>query len=159
VCSGFREQQADEALRPLVITLAELVMSERAGRFNTIEGQFVVVDDPDRLFEQIEISLEAASIDTKVESRDEDLRHERFFDVDKFPVLTFHGTESTRTGEQLWHHRRPSRQYQDRLQRGCSRCSTEFELTTELLQESGPGGGLDIDIRVDTEAVLEPATS
>jgi len=33
----------------------------------------------------------------------------------------------------------------------------DFDLTTELAQESGPEGGLDIEVQVDVEAVREEA--
>jgi hypothetical protein len=31
----------------------------------------------------------------------------------------------------------------------------DFGLTTEIEQESGPDGGLDVDVQIDVEAVLE----
>ncbi len=44
-----------------------------------IEGEFVVIDDAGRPFDRIDVRIDAASIDTKVEARDEDLCSERFF--------------------------------------------------------------------------------
>jgi len=37
----------------------------------------------------IDVTIDAASIDTRVEMRDKDLRSARFFDVEKYPTITF----------------------------------------------------------------------
>ena len=42
--------------------------------------------------------IDAASITTDVEMRDKDLRSPRFFDVAKYPTITFKSTSVTATG-------------------------------------------------------------
>jgi len=79
-----------------------MLVGQVDGRFDSLAGVFVVLDDPDRLFEGIDVRIDAASIDTNVAARDEDLRSGRFFDVASFPELAFRGTESRRLAENGW---------------------------------------------------------
>lgn len=61
------------------------------GRFTAIQGTIVdVADDPTRSSVQIEIA--PASITTGDEQRDAHLRSPDFFDVDRFPTITFQST-------------------------------------------------------------------
>ena len=39
------------------------------------------------------VTIDASSIDTRVEIRDKDLRSDHFFDVAKYPTITFHRSE------------------------------------------------------------------
>jgi len=68
------------------------------GRFNAIEGGFVVTGDAERLFGWIDVRVDAASVDTKVEARDDDLRSERLFGVGSFPLLMFSGIDCALVG-------------------------------------------------------------
>src|SRR5262245_13607346 len=58
------------------------------GRFHRISGE-VTVDPKDLGSARISLSIEAASIDTGIGMRDSHLRSEDFFDVKKFPAITF----------------------------------------------------------------------
>lgn len=68
------------------------------GRFNQIEGDFVVDEDPEQLFDRIRLDVKATSIDTNNKIRDEYLRGERFFEATTYPGLGFPGEASERTG-------------------------------------------------------------
>src|SRR5579864_6794750 len=68
-----------------------MIVGRVDGRFDTLSGSFAVTDDADRRFALIEVSIDAASVDTNVDARDEDLRSPRFFDAASFPALTFRG--------------------------------------------------------------------
>jgi polyisoprenoid-binding protein YceI len=57
------------------------------GTFNKVGG--VVVDSPDLSKATVNVTIDANSIDTRVEMRDKDLRSDHFFDVAKYPTLTF----------------------------------------------------------------------
>ncbi len=57
------------------------------GTFNKVGG--VVVDSPDPSKASVNVTIDASSIDTRVEMRDKDLRSDHFFDVAKYPTLTF----------------------------------------------------------------------
>ena len=148
------------------------------GGSNSIEGGFVVTDDPDRLFDRIDVSIEAASVDTTLEMRDEDQRSPRFFDIASFPNLTFHGEQSERVGESAWKVlgdlaiRHVTRRVPFRVvvrgmtvdQWGQSKLAASattdgarpnFDLTTELEMEWGTEGGPDVWVQVDIEAILQ----
>ena len=73
------------------------------GRFNQFEGSFdYEPDKPDTW--KAEATVQAASIDTNVAPRDKHLRSKDFFDVEKYPTLTFLSTgvtDVTATGAKL----------------------------------------------------------
>ena len=58
------------------------------GRFQKLEGQ-IVFDEKTLDASRVNATIQAASIDTNVEARDKDLRSKRFFDVERYPTLTF----------------------------------------------------------------------
>jgi polyisoprenoid-binding protein YceI len=74
---------------------------------STVRGQFqkttgtVMYDPTDLSKTQIDVSIDAASVDTRIERRDNDLRSPNFFDVQKYPTITFKSkkTESAGTGK------------------------------------------------------------
>ncbi len=47
----------------------------------------------------IDVTIDAASVDTRVEMRDNDLKSPNFFDVQKYPTLTFKSTKIEPAGE------------------------------------------------------------
>ena len=57
------------------------------GAFTKVNG--VVQDSPDLSKASVNVTIDAASIDTRVEMRDKDLRSDHFFDVAKYPTITF----------------------------------------------------------------------
>jgi polyisoprenoid-binding protein YceI len=57
------------------------------GTFTKVNG--VVEDSPDLSKASVKVTIDAASVDTRVEMRDKDLRSDNFFDVAKYPTLTF----------------------------------------------------------------------
>ena len=68
-----------------------LLISTVTGEFKKFEGT-VETDGDDFTNARISFSAETASVYTNNEKRDEDLRKNDFFDVDKFPKLEFHST-------------------------------------------------------------------
>ncbi len=58
------------------------------GRFQKFEGS-VEFDEKNLAASKVGATIQVASIDTNVEARDKDLRSKRFFDVERFPTLTF----------------------------------------------------------------------
>ncbi len=62
------------------------------GRFADLEGNVILdAENPER--SSVEVEIQAASIDTQVEGRDEHLRSADFFDVETYPTLTFRSTK------------------------------------------------------------------
>jgi polyisoprenoid-binding protein YceI len=74
---------------------------------STVRGQFGSYDadvelDPAKLDEaKVTARIAAASIDTKEEKRDGHLRSPDFFDVEKYPTITFKSTKVKRSGDNL----------------------------------------------------------
>lgn len=59
-----------------------------SGQFRTFEGT-IDFDAKNLAASKVAVTIRASSIDTNVEARDKDLRSSRFFDVEKYPTLTF----------------------------------------------------------------------
>ena len=68
-----------------------LMVSKVRGRFTDYEGTIVVADDP--AASSVEVIIQAASINTNDEGRDNHVRTNDFLSVDEFPALTFRSTK------------------------------------------------------------------
>ncbi|MDE0532004.1 MAG: YceI family protein [Albidovulum sp.] len=62
------------------------------GRFNRFEGQMTYDPDAGQAYQSIEITIDAASLDTNHSERDRHLRSPQFFNVDEHPEVTFVST-------------------------------------------------------------------
>jgi polyisoprenoid-binding protein YceI len=69
-------------------SVRHLVMSTVRGAFTSMSGS-VEYDPKDLSKTTIEATIDTASVDTRVERRDNDLRSPNFFDVQKYPTITF----------------------------------------------------------------------
>jgi polyisoprenoid-binding protein YceI len=58
------------------------------GRFEKFDGK-IVFDESDPAKTQVQGTIEAASVNTNVKRRDDDLRSKNFFEVKKYPKITF----------------------------------------------------------------------
>lgn len=67
------------------------LLSNVTGYFNKFEGT-VNYDPKDLSTWSVDATVQADSIDTNVEARDKHLKSKDFFDVEKFPALTFKST-------------------------------------------------------------------
>lgn len=65
-----------------------MMISDVTGNFRGIQGM-VVIDDTDLKKSKADVTIAAASIDTGIKKRDDHLRSADFFDVAKYPTLTF----------------------------------------------------------------------
>jgi polyisoprenoid-binding protein YceI len=61
------------------------------GRFKEFEGT-IEFDEQNKTASKVTATIQAASVDTNVENRDKDLRSANFFDVEKYPTITFAST-------------------------------------------------------------------
>ena len=67
------------------------------GRFGDFEGAVRLVPGaPEK--SSVEFSIDAASIDTDVADRDKHLKSADFFDVEKYPTMTFRSTKVAKAG-------------------------------------------------------------
>ena len=81
----------DQAHSSVNFTVRHMVVSKVRGRFTKWDGT-LAMDETNPVGGSVEVSIDAASIDTGVEQRDGHLRSPDFFDVAKFPTLTFKST-------------------------------------------------------------------
>ena len=66
------------------------------GAFTKVTG--TVEDSPDVSKAAVNITIDAASVDTRVDMRDSDLRSDKYFDVAKYPTITFKSTKVEAAG-------------------------------------------------------------
>jgi polyisoprenoid-binding protein YceI len=90
--------EIDRAHSELRFRIRHLV-SRVSGTFNRWEGTITVADPTRWEGAAIEVSIEAASIDTQHERRDADLRSDSFFDAENHPTITFRSTRIERRGD------------------------------------------------------------
>jgi polyisoprenoid-binding protein YceI len=69
-----------------------LAISTVRGAFTKVNGT-IQLDDKDISKSSVEVMIDADSVDTRVPNRDKDLRSDHFFDVQKYPTITFKSTK------------------------------------------------------------------
>lgn len=74
------------------------LMSRVRGTFNEFAGT-IVRDDQEPSSSSVRLVIQAASIDTRHASRDNDLRGAEFFDVAAHPTITFESTKVEKVSE------------------------------------------------------------
>jgi polyisoprenoid-binding protein YceI len=75
-----------------------MMVSNVKGEFSGVSGA-LTLDSADITNSRIEASIDAATISTRDPQRDAHLKSADFFDVEKFPVLTFKSDRVTRTAD------------------------------------------------------------
>jgi polyisoprenoid-binding protein YceI len=66
------------------------------GTFTKVNG--VVEDSSDLSKASVNVTIDANSVDSRVEMRDTDLRSDKYFDVAKYPTITFQSTKVEAAG-------------------------------------------------------------
>jgi polyisoprenoid-binding protein YceI len=74
------------------------LFSKVPGKFDDFAGK-IQFDEANPENSTVEVKIKTASVDTGVAMRDKDLRSANFFDVEKFPEITFTSKSVKRTGE------------------------------------------------------------
>ena len=69
-------------------SVSHLMVSHVKGNFNKYSG-VVDINDKDITKSKVDVTIDASSINTNVQKRDEHLKSADFFDVAKYPTLTF----------------------------------------------------------------------
>ena len=75
-----------------------MVISKVHGRFAKWSGA-LQLDTQDLTRSSVEVTIDAASIDTQVADRDAHLKSADFFDVAKYPTMTFKSTKVAKAGK------------------------------------------------------------
>lgn len=81
-------------------TVKHLLISNVRGEFGKTEG-VVVLDEADPSKSKVEATIDVASVNTRDEKRDGHLKNADFFDVAKFPTITFKSTKVEKSAEGL----------------------------------------------------------
>ena len=67
-------------------------VSKVEGRFKDFDGT-ITLDRQNPSASKVELTIQTASVDTAQENRDKDLRSPNFFEVEKYPTITFKSTK------------------------------------------------------------------
>jgi polyisoprenoid-binding protein YceI len=89
--------QIDPAHANAQFTVRHLSISNVSGQFNKMSGT-VQLDDRDITKSSVNATIDVSSVDTRDNSRDGDLKSDHFFDVAKYPTMTFTSTQIESAG-------------------------------------------------------------
>ncbi|RIV18089.1 polyisoprenoid-binding protein [Fibrisoma montanum] len=81
----------DKSHAKVGFTVTHLMLSEVDGNFKTYDAK-ITAGKPDLSDAVVELTVDANSVDTDNERRDNDLRGDRFFNVAQYPTITFKST-------------------------------------------------------------------
>ncbi|HEY6268966.1 MAG TPA: YceI family protein [Candidatus Acidoferrum sp.] len=85
----------------LSFTATKWMVFKEEGLFQDFSGTLTYsVVDPAKC--RIDVTVQAASLDTRSSGRDKVLRSDDFFDVEKFPTLSFHSAAIRATGKGIY---------------------------------------------------------
>jgi len=85
------EWQLDPAHTVVEFVARHLMVSKVRGRFTSVTGAIHVADNPAESW--VEVKIDPASVESADEHRDEHLRSRDFFDVERYPEITFCSTK------------------------------------------------------------------
>jgi polyisoprenoid-binding protein YceI len=85
----------DNVHSSLVFRVKHLGLADVYGRFNEISGTYLL-DHENPSKSSVAIEIKTASVDTRVEKRDEHLRSPDFFHAEAFPLIAFESREISR---------------------------------------------------------------
>ena len=77
--------------------IRHLSISTVRGQFNKTTGT-VKYDPKDPAMTAIEVSIDTASVNTRIDARDKDLRSPNYLDVEKYPTITFKSKRAETAG-------------------------------------------------------------
>ena len=156
-------------------SVKHLVISTVKGWFGKTTGK-VVLDDRDLTRSSVEATIDVTSVDTRIQKRDDDLRSPNFFDVARYPTITFKSTRVEKAGDGLkvtgeltikgvtrpvtLDVSAPTPEIKDpwgNLRRGFSARARinrrDFGLTYSAAVEAGPVVGDEVNVEINTELV------
>jgi polyisoprenoid-binding protein YceI len=92
--------QLDPSHSSANFTIKHMMIAKVHGGFEKISGKFIY-DASNPTKSEINVVIEAASINTRDAARDTHLKSADFFDVEKYPTLTFKSTRVEKDGSDL----------------------------------------------------------
>ena len=97
VAAQGRTWQIDPIHTAAQFSVRHLGVSTVRGAFTKVSGS-AMHDPADPSKDSLEATIDASSVNTRVEMRDNDLRSPHFFDVQKYPTITFHSKSAKSAG-------------------------------------------------------------
>jgi len=171
----------DPAHSDASFAVKHLVVSTVRGHFGKTTGT-IQIDEKDPAKSSVQAAVDTTTIDTRVADRDADLKSPNFFDVAKYPEMTFKSTKVEKAGKGklkvtgdltikettkpvTWDvtYSQPVKGMKGEDRRGYSATTRinrrEFGLNWSKTIEAGPVVADNVDITIDAEAVkVPPAT-
>jgi polyisoprenoid-binding protein YceI len=169
----------DPAHSQTSFTVRHLVISNVRGEFQKFSGA-VQLDDKDLSKSSVDVTLQAASIDTSNADRDKHLRSPDFLDAEKFPTIAFKSTKVEKAGDGklkvtgdltmkgvtkpvVLAVDGPTAEIKDpwgNARRGLSASTTinrkDWGLTWSKTVEAGPVVGDEVKIQIEAELIKQP---
>ena len=81
-----------------MFTVRHMVITNVQGQFEKTTGS-VQLDEQDVTRSSVEATIDASTVNTRVANRDADLRSPNFFEVAKYPTITFKSTRVEKAGD------------------------------------------------------------
>jgi polyisoprenoid-binding protein YceI len=88
IAAGAQTWTIDPNHSSAQFAVKHMMVSTVRGEFDKVAGT-IQYDGRDLKSLSVNATIDAASVNTRVENRDKDLRSENFFDVAKYPTITF----------------------------------------------------------------------
>lgn len=93
--------QIDPAHTNVEFSVRHMMISNVKGQFQKTSGT-ITINGNDPTSAKIDATIDAASINTRVDKRDAHLKSPAFLDVDKYPTITFKSTKVEAAGPGKW---------------------------------------------------------
>lgn len=95
---GTTTWQIDPKHSSVQFAVTHLMISTVRGEFHQVNGT-VIVDDGDVSKSSVNVTIDATTVDTREPDRDKHLKSPDFFDVEKYPTMTFKSNKVEAAGD------------------------------------------------------------
>ncbi len=89
----------DPAHTSVGFKVRHMMINDVRGTFDKVDGT-IVYDAKNMANSSVSVTIETASVNTRTENRDNDLRSDHFFDAANHPTITFKSKKIVKKGEQ-----------------------------------------------------------